>query len=186
MFGFVYVTTNKVNGKKYVGMCKYGKPGWETYLGSGKRIIAAIKKYGEENFSREVICEAASREELVQKEIDLIAEYGAVDNPNWYNIATGGFATNGFAGKKHTSERNAKIAESLRGRKRPQHVIDALVKYHTGLKRPKEWRAKQAATLSANHPRSIPVTLNGVTYRSITEASAATGMYYAKIKRLIA
>ena len=36
MYGFIYETTNNVNGMKYIGQKAYDKRGnWKTYLGSG-------------------------------------------------------------------------------------------------------------------------------------------------------
>ena len=55
-YGFIYITTNNINGKKYIGQKKYDKEGkWKTYLGSGIILNRAIKKYGAENFSKEII-----------------------------------------------------------------------------------------------------------------------------------
>ena len=48
-YGFVYITTNMINGKKYIGKRKYST-GWEKYLGSGKYLKNALKKYGKYNF----------------------------------------------------------------------------------------------------------------------------------------
>ena len=36
MYGFIYITTNHVNGRQYIGQKKYDKSGkWKKYLGSG-------------------------------------------------------------------------------------------------------------------------------------------------------
>ena len=48
-YGFIYITTNMVNGKRYIGQKKFCD-GWKTYLGSGKLLKKAIKKYCKENF----------------------------------------------------------------------------------------------------------------------------------------
>lgn len=44
---YIYLTTNTINGKKYIGMCTRDD---DWYFGSGKLIKSAIKKYGKENF----------------------------------------------------------------------------------------------------------------------------------------
>ena len=55
--GFVYLTTNIVNGKIYVGQFKFKKDKRlnATYLGSGTVIEKAIKKYGRKNFKRKIL-----------------------------------------------------------------------------------------------------------------------------------
>ena len=41
-----YITTNKINGKRYVGMHSTDNID-DKYLGSGQLLIKAINKYGE-------------------------------------------------------------------------------------------------------------------------------------------
>ena len=68
MYGFVYITTNHVNGKQYIGQRKYDKQGkWKEYLGSGVVLSKAIKKYGLENFSKEIIENCETKEELNER-----------------------------------------------------------------------------------------------------------------------
>lgn len=91
MFGFIYMTTNNINGKKYIGQKKYDKRGvWKTYLGSGDLILHAIKKYGKENFSKVIIDEANNQQELDEKEKYWIKYYNAVKSKEFYNLAIGG------------------------------------------------------------------------------------------------
>lgn len=112
MYGFLYVTTNLINGKKYVGVCRYSRPNSKTYLGSGKALRRAIKKYGCTNFSREVLFEAQTRQELLSKEASFIEENNCVESPEWYNLIPGGFATRGFTGKKHSEETKALMSKN--------------------------------------------------------------------------
>ena len=54
MFGYIYKTTNLINGKIYIG--KRQKQEFDKYyLGSGIYLKKAIEKYGKENFSCEII-----------------------------------------------------------------------------------------------------------------------------------
>lgn len=96
-YGFIYITTNKINGKKYIGQKKYNK-NWTTYLGSGIVLKNAINKYGIENFEREIIEECDSKKELDDREIYWIKFYDAVNSDIFYNIACGGDGGNTLAG----------------------------------------------------------------------------------------
>lgn len=92
MYGFIYLTTNKVNNKKYIGMCKNTHK--KYYLGSGKLLKEAIKKYGKENFERVVLQECETFEELSKAEEYWIKKYNAVENEDFYNLTSGGFGGN--------------------------------------------------------------------------------------------
>ena len=99
MYGFVYITTNHVNGKQYIGQRKYDKQGkWKEYLGSGIILSRAIEKYGIENFSKEIIAECKTKKILNDREIYWINYYNAVESDNFYNIASGGDGGNTIAG----------------------------------------------------------------------------------------
>lgn len=91
MYGFIYITTNHINGKQYIGQRKYDKKEkWKNYLGSGIILTRAIEKYGKENFSKKIIEECETKEQLNQKEKYWISYYNAVESDNFYNIASGG------------------------------------------------------------------------------------------------
>lgn len=99
MYGFVYITTNHINGKKYIGQKKYDKQGkWKEYLGSGIILSKAIQKYGKENFSKQIIEECVSKQYLNEREKYWIKFYNATENENFYNIADGGDGGNTISG----------------------------------------------------------------------------------------
>ena len=82
----IYLTTNLVNRKIYIGQSKKDDP---TYLGSGTLIVKAIKKYGRENFSKHVI-EIVNDESLLdEKEIFWIAFFKK-RGYDMYNVQLGG------------------------------------------------------------------------------------------------
>lgn len=89
LYGFIYITTNLVNGRLYVGQKKI-RSGWETYLGSGDALKKAIQKYGRENFERKIIDIAFSVNELNYLENLYTRMFNAVDSRKWYNICYGG------------------------------------------------------------------------------------------------
>ena len=91
-FGFIYITTNLINGKRYIGQRKFSD-GWTTYLGSGKRFKQALKKYGRKNFVRSIVDIGYSREELNTKEIDLIK---LLEKTKYGKDGMGGLKVNGL------------------------------------------------------------------------------------------
>lgn len=94
MFFYVYQITNLINGKIYVGKHKSNKhPNENGYYGSGKQITAAIKKYGIENFKKEVLHYCSSLEEMAVKEAEIVTEdfVKRVDTYNMHKGGPGGF-----------------------------------------------------------------------------------------------
>ena len=92
MYGYIYITTNKINGKIYIGQHKAVQyDSW--YLGSGTYLRNAIQKYGKENFENHIIQWCISQEELNDKEKYWIKKYNSLDKAVGYNITKGG--TNG-------------------------------------------------------------------------------------------
>jgi hypothetical protein len=86
---FIYKTTNRINGKIYIGLhTTYNID--DGYIGSGKWLKKAIKKYGVENFDREILEECENIEDLLNKEVFWIRKLGATNNKIGYNISKGG------------------------------------------------------------------------------------------------
>ncbi|PGV58365.1 hypothetical protein COD94_24225 [Bacillus cereus] len=85
--GFIYITTNLVNGMQYIG--KHTKFG-DNYLGSGTLLKEAIKELGEENFKRKIIAYGYTVEQLNELEKSYIKLFNAAKDPLFYNIAPGG------------------------------------------------------------------------------------------------
>lgn len=90
MYGYIYLTTNLINNKKYIGKKKSDIFLGNKYLGSGIALNSAIEKYGRSNFTVELVDMADSLEELNEKEKFYIEKYNAVLSEEYYNIANGG------------------------------------------------------------------------------------------------
>lgn len=102
----IYLLTNKINGKMYVG--QHGTDNLKDgYMGCGVAIRKAIKEYGKENFSKEILCYCADRKDACQKEIEYIEKLGTTRDG--YNITKGG---EGMLGHSHTAESRLRIASS--------------------------------------------------------------------------
>lgn len=86
---FIYKTTNLINGKIYVGKCQADQA--DSYLGSGLLLSYALKKYGRENFKREILEDCGDDVKfLCEREKFWIKELNSNDKKVGYNIAVGG------------------------------------------------------------------------------------------------
>ena len=116
MFGYIYMTTNLINGKKYIGQRKMKKgvldPLEDNYLGSGTLLLRSLLKYGKENFSKKILQLCDNYDELNKAEKYWIAKYDAVNNNNFYNIATGGEAGDTWTGR--SEEKKEAFREKIR------------------------------------------------------------------------
>lgn len=108
----VYVTTNKINGRKYLGKCVHKKPG---YLGSGIAIRHAIRLYGRENFIKEIIKETETLDEAAAIEKELSISWNVVNDNSWYNMKTGGVGGS-VKGLSRSEATKKKISESKKGK----------------------------------------------------------------------
>ena len=104
----VYKTTNLINGKIYIGKDEANDP---TYLGSGYALKPAIRKYGKENFKKEILEMCSNSHDLCEREKFWINALNALDPEIGYNIAEGGSGGNTYAGK--TSEEMDKIRQKI-------------------------------------------------------------------------
>lgn len=116
-YNFVYITTNLINGKQYVGEHSTDDLNCYStikYLGGGKPIFEnAVKKYGRENFKREILEFFPTKQEAFDCQEKYINKYNTLI-PNGYNISPKG----GY-GKKDSilnNETKKKIKESNAGK----------------------------------------------------------------------
>lgn len=128
---YIYLIVNKVNGKTYVGQRKSSKECYkDSYMGSGKLLIKAKKKYGIENFEKFLIQYCYSKEETDKAEKFWINEYRSRGKAE-YNIADGGQG-GGFKGRHHSEETKRKISESNKVTFKSEVVKQKLSKVHKG------------------------------------------------------
>lgn len=105
-----------MNGKIYIGIHKQQDLGFDGYLGSGVLLHKAIKKYGENNFSRKVLFKFDTLEESRIKEKELVTEE-FIARSDTYNISVGGTGGNTMCGYSdmHKSAVYKKIGDAQRG-----------------------------------------------------------------------
>jgi hypothetical protein len=103
-FGFVYRITNLVNNKKYIGKKQFwsnqkrpplkGKTrsrrvvkesDWKTYYGSSNELKEDLKKYGKENFKREILMLTTCKWESAYMELMFQLQENAILREDYYN-----------------------------------------------------------------------------------------------------
>ena len=94
----IYLTINKINGKKYLGKDVRNNP---KYLGSGFDLKKAIEKYGIENFEKNILEVCNSKEELWKREEYWLNFYDAKNNKEFYNRTNKAFGS--WEGRKYSS-----------------------------------------------------------------------------------
>lgn len=133
--GYIYLRTNLINGKKYVGQTKdieKRNHDWNRLNAryGGHAINNARKKYGADGFSFEILKECPNKD-MNYWEMYYIKEYNT-KKPYGYNSTDGGDST-----YERTEETKAKIAAALRGKPNPKTATA-----RRGMKLSEETKAK--------------------------------------------
>lgn len=143
-YGCIYCITNKVNGMQYIGQTskEYIKSRWSSHKNCAKNhrenmiLYDAIREFGQENFTFEVVLSDVPISELWDKEIEYIEKYNTF-YPNGYNSTKGGGGTLGFEpwdkGIKRneddvkkikdaiTEERKQEMSRRMKGKNNPMY-----------------------------------------------------------------
>ena len=191
-FGYVYKITNTLNGQGYVGLriantANDISPEEDIeYWGSSEYLDADYKKYGKENFTKEILCKCSHKRGLKSLEKMYIKLKGTL-YPNGYNRHTGGtyFSSNPETRNKisegqkrywtnpQTLEarkcRNSRVSKSHTGRKRSDFerkcISEGQKKYWSDpenrKKRIPTMRGKKGIPLSQEHKDKISAATKG-------------------------
>lgn len=135
---YVYEIVNLINNKKYIGKrschCSIES---DDYMGSGVALKKAYKKYGRNNFRKNIIKICSSSDEAYLYEKYLIEKVHAYESKMYYNIAGGGKGAG--VGESHpnfnmivSEETRLKLSKSLKGKPKPESQRIKLSQYHTG------------------------------------------------------
>lgn len=160
--GVIYLRTNKVNGKQYVGQTsnlEIRQKNWKNLSKkyAGTAINRARSKYGIDNFGFEILKECNDNE-LDYWETYYINELNT-KTPYGYNMTDGGDGTSGCPcseeakkkigdknrGKKHSEEAKKKTSIKLKGKRKTEEHKKHISESHKGKKRPpftEEWKKK--------------------------------------------
>lgn len=123
----VYIHTNKLNNKKYVGITSQSpKSRWkngEGYKGQ-KRFYDAIKSYGWDGFTHEVVASGLTKEQAEDLEVKLIGKYKSNDLSYGYNIENGGVT------HKLSEEQKRHLSEVNQGKRHSQKTKEKMRQTH--------------------------------------------------------
>ena len=114
MYGYIYITTNLINGKKYIGRHKSSVFVGEKYLGSGTDLLQDIEKYGKENFTVKEIEKCFTRTELIDCETYWLKYYNVAKNNEFYNIYEGKSFINTKPKKKYIYNKIKQIKKPIK------------------------------------------------------------------------
>jgi group I intron endonuclease len=137
--GYIYLITNKINGKSYVGQTRQKNPKnrWRQHINDPRGILkTAFDKYGIEKFEFKTLFEV-SNDELNENEKREISERKTI-SPNGYNLQSGGECRevhpetrekqrarwgpgHPLWNQKHTDETKEKIRIATRGENNPMY-----------------------------------------------------------------
>ena len=150
---YIYRIINNINHKTYIGQHKCCKSLLveDGYMGSGVILKKAQKKYGIENFSKEIITIAISRSEANVLEKFYIAKERKENTYGCYNIADGGQA-GGHKGYHHTECAKKRISETHKGRHLSEETKIKISVYFKGKPRSKETIEKMSKSLKGKKP----------------------------------
>lgn len=138
----IYQTICLINDKKYIGKDSHNDP---NYIGSGELLKEDIKKYGKENFKKEIIEYCNTDEELVLRESYWIKYYNAVESDEYYNLVdfSAGWNLNKLGEEKYNfvKEKMSKSAQGKYKTNETKHKISLAKKGHKCYSN-KEWKEK--------------------------------------------
>jgi group I intron endonuclease len=128
----IYKTTNLINEKIYVG--KHEISANDGYLGTGKLIKYAIKKYGKKNFIRETL-EYCTSSNVNEREIYWINFLSATNSNIGYNLTSGGEGGHVWIGE-HPSKGKTGILAPWFGKHHTEESKQKISKNHMGIGHP--------------------------------------------------
>jgi group I intron endonuclease len=185
---YIYKTINLTNNKIYIGQTSKNN---EDYFGSGPIILKAIKKYGKQNFKKEILEECKTKEETNSKEIYWINFYNSTNRMIGYNISKGGNGGNlGELVNKKISQQsyNHMFGNTLRKGKTPINKgIPMSETQKQKLKKPKteEHKANLSKARIGRFTKKIICTTNSITYNSIKEAAEKLNLTVSNVVNVL-
>lgn len=186
----VYLITNNVNGKVYVGKTRDVRERWRQHLYEARclrsrrthtsPIYLAINKHGENAFSIEPIEWCDTEEDCFAAEVFWIQWYRSSDGRWGYNASLGG---EGSTGHRWSAESRAKQSARLKGRKQSPEFAARRTSMRIGSKhRPESIEKMRAAKVGKKltDDRKKKAALGGYSLKA-KKAGLTLGEYMARL-----
>lgn len=130
MYGYIYITENLINNKKYIGKHKAKKFSL-NYKGSGSLLLKAFNLYGKDNFKCSILTSDGkvpticnSLDELDFAEKYYINLYNCVKSSEYYNLTDGGTGGDTFSNHSEDTKHEIKEKMSLAQKKRWKNISE--------------------------------------------------------------
>jgi hypothetical protein len=136
-FNFVYITTNLINNKRYIGDHATNNLN-DNYLGSGLGIHNAIKKYGKKNFKKEILEFFSSKKEAYESQEKYISEYNTLKPNGYNNNKRGGYGITGL----NSEQKSLKLSKANKGKKISEEHKNAIRLFMSTFKHTEETKQK--------------------------------------------
>ena len=174
-YHYFYKITNNINNHFYYGVHNTDNLN-DGYMGSGKRLHIAYKKYGIENFTKEILKFFDTMEEAFEYESEIVTEALVMDD-NCYNLKLGGqgFCTSGLVTVKDKDGNTSLV--SLND---PRYLSGELVPVATNTCTVKN-KDGYVLTIPLDDPRYLSGELVGVTKGFITVKDKNNNYYFVSV-----
>jgi hypothetical protein len=164
---YLYKTINLTNNKFYIGVHQTTDIN-DGYLGSGKELKKDIKKFGKNNFTKEILQFFNTKEEMFLQEAEIV-NFEFCTRDDTYNVMPGGgfgsAESNGlsFKNKKHTEAAKEKLRIANLGKKMSKEAREKMSKNNFARRNPVKQKehAKKIASFkkTAEHKEKIRQSL---------------------------
>lgn len=183
-FWKVYVHTNKINGKKYVGVTSKENPNHRWQDGRGYKenshFKQAINKYGWDSFEHTILFDGLTEREAKNKECEFIKLWNTQDRLFGYNMTAGGDGTKAYYPGEDTRR---KLSEA---RKRENLSAETLARRSAGLKG-RRFSDEHKRKIGIGNSKAISMySLDGSfirTFNSAREAEVELGISHSHISQ---
>ncbi len=184
-YHIVYITTNIVNKKMYVGVHSTNNLS-DGYLGSGTLLSKAIKKYGKENFKRETLHFCLTAKDAYYYE-SLIVDNWFLSRNDTYNITSGGRGGDIWTYLSDTEKKERsnkiKIGQSKMSEESKLNCIERSKRAGKKTFGNLELQKRFAEQRKGKKPKYLKIIIDNIEYKSIRFAVKMTGMSRIQIQK---